>query len=226
MTGPPSERTTVPRSLERVLLAVARQEHDHVDAAWSSFVQEYSRLLLHVARSVTSNEDDAMDAYAFVLEQLRADECRRLREFAAQPRSKLSTWMVVVARRLCLDLYRHRYGRRRGDDSTEQLFVRRRLQDLIGAGIEPDELPAPRSGGAELAIRESELLAGLERALETIDARDRLLIRLRFDDELTAQEIARVLDLQSPFHVYRRINVVLTILRHALQRAGIRSAIP
>jgi len=107
------------RSLDRLLAAIAREEHEHAEAAWRAFVAEYSRLLIHVARSVTANHDDAMDAYAFVLEQLRVDQCRRLREFAADPRCKLSTWLVVVARRLCMDLYRHRYGRTRGEDPRE-----------------------------------------------------------------------------------------------------------
>lgn len=215
-----------PRSLQRLLSAVGRDDHDLADAAWKGFVAEYSRLLMHVARSVTQNHDDAMDAYAFVLEQLRADQCRRLREFAAEPRSKLSTWIVVVARRLCLDLYRHRYGRRRGDDPQEQRALRRRLQDLLGEAVEPNELPAPRSGRAELAIREAELLSGLEQALGTLAARDRLLVRLRFEDDLTAQEIARLTDFPSPHHVYRRINVVLAELRTVLRRRGFESAVP
>jgi RNA polymerase sigma factor (sigma-70 family) len=215
-----------PRSLDRLLTAVARKEQEHVDAAWRAFVSEYSRLLLHVTRSVTSTHDDAMDAYAFVLEQLRADQCRRLREFATEPRSKLSTWIVVVARRLSLDLYRHRYGRRRGNDGEDQRALRRRLQNLVGEAIEPNELPAPRSGRAELAIREAELVAELEQALNTLSPRDRLLIRLRFEDDHTAQEIARMIDFPSPHHVYRRINVVLAELREVLRRRGIESAVP
>lgn len=215
-----------PRSLDHLLSALAREEHDHVDAAWKAFVSDYSRLLIHVTRSVTSTHDDAMDAYVYVLEQLRADQCRRLREFAADPRSKLSTWIVVVARRLCLDLYRHRYGRQRGGETRDQRDMRRRLQDLIGDAVEPNDLPSPRSGRTELALREAELLARLEEAVSAVDARDRLLLRLRFEDDLTAQEIARLLQLPSPFHVYRRLNVVLANLRVALQRRGVESAMP
>jgi RNA polymerase sigma factor (sigma-70 family) len=215
-----------PRSLDRLLTAITREDHDRADAAWRNFVSEYSRLLIHVARSITPTHDDAMDAYAFVLEQLRAEECRRLREFAADPRSKLSTWLVVVTRRLCLDLYRHRYGRKRGDDPTEQRALRRRLQDLIGEPVEPNDLPAPSAGRAEATIREAELVSGLEHAMATLAPRDRLLIRLRFEDDLTAQEIARLIDFPSPHHVYRRINVLLADLREVLRRRGIESAVP
>jgi RNA polymerase sigma factor (sigma-70 family) len=217
---------TLPRSLDRLLSAQAHGGIGAVDAAWRTFIAEQTRLLLHVARSVSTNHDDAMDAYAFVLEQLRADDFRRLREFATDPRSKLSTWLVVVARRLCLDLYRRRYGRNRGRESTDGRMVRRRLQDLLTEHVDVCDLQPTHTGGAELAVREAELRVALDEALTTIEPRDRLLLRLRFDDDLSAQEIARLLDLPTPFHVYRRVNTLLAQLRRSLEQRGIVSPVP
>lgn len=225
-TPSPTPVTALPRSLDRLLFAHATQDTDGLDAAWRAFIAEHTRLLLHVARSVTSSHDDAMDAYAFVIEQLQADDFRRLREFAADPRSKLSTWLVVVARRLCLDLYRRRYGRIRGSDSSAQRVVRRRLQNLVGEDFAVHELPGNHNGGAELALRRSELQGALDQALATLDAHDQLLLRLRFDDDLSAQEIAKLLDFPSPFHVYRRVNALLGVLRRTLEQRGVESAVP
>ena len=218
--------TDLPRSLHRLLSACAHDGSDAVDAAWRAFVADQTRLLLHVARSVSANHDDAMDAYAFVLEQLQADDFRRLREFAGDPRCKLSTWLVVVARRLCLDLYRHRYGRNRGGDSHAQRNVRRQLQDLVAEGLElHDRHPAP-GACAEFALRESELHQVLDHVVTALEPRDQLLLRLRFDDGLAAQEIARLLDFPSPFHVYRRVNALLGQLRRALEERGVESPVP
>ena len=58
------------------------------------------------------------------------------------------------------------------------------------------------------------VLAGLE-------PRDRLLIRLRFDDELPISRIAQVLHLPTVFHVYRRLNQVLREIRTRLVARGI-----
>jgi RNA polymerase sigma factor (sigma-70 family) len=150
-----------------------------------------------------------------------------LREFAADPRSKLTTWLVVVARRLCLDLYRRRYGRNRGIESSVRRAVRRRLRDLVAEDLEFHDLPATHTGGgAELAVRQAELHLALDEALLTLLPQDRLLLRLRFDDDLSAHEIAGLLDYPSPFHVYRRVNVVLGQLRALLERRGIENAIP
>jgi len=222
----PTPVTALPRTLDRLLFAHATHDTDGLDAAWRAFIAEHTRLLLHVARSVTSSHDDAMDAYAFVIEQLQADDFRRLREFAADPRSKLSTWLVVVARRLCLDLYRRRYGRVRGSDSSAQRVVRRRLQNLVGEDFAVHELPANHNGGAELALRRSELQGALDQALAALDAHDQLLLRLRFDDDLSAQEIAKLLAFPSPFHVYRRVNALLGVLRRTLEQRGVESAVP
>jgi RNA polymerase sigma factor (sigma-70 family) len=218
--------TPLPRSLDRLLAVQAHAGIDAVDAAWRVFIAEHTRLLLHVARSVSTNHDDTMDAYTFVLEQLRADDFRRLREFAADPRSKLSTWLVVVARRLCLDLYRRRYGRNRGSESTNGRIVRRRLRDLLTEQLDVCDLQPTHTGGAELAVREAELRVALDEALTTVEPRDRLLLHLRFDDDLSAQEIARLLDFPSPFHVYRRVNALLAQLRRSLEQRGIVSAVP
>ena len=216
----------LPRSLSRLLSARADDGSDDVDAAWRAFVAEHTRLLLHVARSVSATHDDAMDAYTHVLEQLRENDCRRLREFASDPRCKLTTWLVVVARRLCLDTYRQRYGRRREAENGDQRAMRRRLQDLVAEEIDWHELIAVSGEGAELAVRQTELSEALKQALTRLAPRDQLLLQLRFTDDLTAQEIARLLDFASPFHVYRRVNALLAELRRMLTQRGVESSVP
>jgi len=88
------------------------------------------------------------------------------------------------------------------------------------------ELPATRMVGADLLMRQMELRNALDRALEEVGVSDRLLLRLRFDDELSAQEIARLLGFSSAFHVYRRVNALLARLRRSLEAQGIESAVP
>lgn len=198
------------------------------ERAWSSFLDAYSRLFLHVARAVARDHDDAMDAYTHVLEQLRSDDCARLRAYAADGRTKFSTWLVVVTRRLCLDHHRLRYGRAResqSDSASREQAFRRRLQDLAGEPIENTEVPAASPNGEDLT-RAAELSELLDAALKTLNGDDRLLLKLRFEDELSAQEIADLLHLATPFHVYRRIEAVVSAVRRELIRSGVESPIP
>jgi RNA polymerase sigma factor (sigma-70 family) len=152
---------------------------------------------LHVARQVGHDYDAAMDAYAHVLEQLRADDCHRLRAYAPDGRTKFTTWLVVVARRLCLDHHRHRYGRLRGNspEEAEVRAVRRRLQDLIAADLDVTPETA-RDTDQSLEARERDSM--LATVLDALPPKDRLLLKLRYEDDLSAREIAGLLGLPTP----------------------------
>jgi RNA polymerase sigma factor (sigma-70 family) len=200
------------------------------DSAWSDFVGTFSRLLLHVARSVAGDHDAAMDGYARILEALREDDCRRLRAYAADGRSEFTTWLVVVAQRICLDHRRQRYGRLRPGSGNpaaqrEEWAARRRLVDLLSADVDLSTL----SGGIadpEDRVRLADLYHALEAALALLEPRDRLLVKLRFEDGLSASELARSLGLATRFHVYRQLTRVLAELRAALERSGVRDPAP
>lgn len=207
-----------PQELARLLTA---PDPPTREAAWDAFVAAHSRLLLHTARSLNHDHDAAMDGYAYVLEALRSEDYRRLRAYAADGRSKFSTWLVVVARRLCLDFHRRRYGRARevGPDSRELRATRRRLVDLVGSELDPDLSPSATDPAIELHARDR--ATAIEGALRTLSARDRLLLALRFEDELSAREITHVMGFATPFHVYRRLNALLAELREALCKRGV-----
>lgn len=194
------------------------------EAAWSAFVEEHTRLLLHVARTVDGRNDGGMDAFAFVLGKLREDEFRRLRTWRNDGRSRLSTWLVVVARRLCLDFVRHRDGRTPAvpDPGVQVVgtLARRALAGRIANdGGDPDVLvdPAP---SAERALRVAELSRALDEAVATLTPDERQLLRLRFEDELTGRAIAVASRLPTPFHAFRRVNAVLERLRERLVERG------
>jgi len=169
-----------------------------------------------------------MDAYAHALEALREDGCRRLRAYVPEPKIKFSSWLVVVTRRLVLDHLRQRYGRSRSDDADrhQEHITRRRLEDLVAAEIDPDQLIGKSTGDADAGIRREQLKIALSRSLEELDPADRLLLALRFEDERPVREIARTLALPTVFHVYRRLGAILSQLRRALESRGVDTAEP
>ncbi len=207
----------VPAELTRLL---ATMQPDTADEAWVDFIGAYSRLLLHVSRSMAGSHDDVMDRYAYLLEQLRRDDCRRLRAFTADGQSKFTSWLIVVARRLCVDYNRGRYGR--ADPARDAQWQtaragRRRLQDLIGAELDVAVLPDADGQAPDDELIAREQREALARALTRLEPRDRLLLRFRFGEGLSASEIARVMGFPTQFHVYRRLEKVLGLLRRALE---------
>jgi RNA polymerase sigma factor (sigma-70 family) len=212
-------RRPIPPPLEHLLDAGDRTSRE---AAWAEFLEEYSRLILHVARSLGGSHDDAMDRYAHALDQLRRDDYRRLRGYAADGRGKFTTWLVLVVRRLCLDEVRRRYGRARGG-STEAHEARRRLADLVAADVDTDLLPAS-ARNPEQEAGHRELRGILTGAIAELEPADRLMLRLRFQDEVAVAEIARIFSFPNVFPVYRRLKWILAQLRTALQAAGVEDA--
>lgn len=213
-------KRALPSELSRLLDGA---DSDGREDAWPDFLSKYSRLILRTARSVTTDHDRAMDAYGFVLEELAKDDYRRLRAFEADGPGRFTTWLVIVARRLCLDHQRRRYGRVRNptNSPSEELKAKRRLVDLVAGEMDLSHIPDSRSENPELRLRRDELRSALDQALEALAPADQLLLRRRFEDELSVKEIARLMRLPTVFHVYRRLNHLLSDLRARLESSGI-----
>ena len=202
------------------------------DAAWQRVVDRHSRLILSTVRALSSDYDEAMDQYAFVLDALQRDDHRRLRTYAASRAGRFEAWLVVVTRRLCVDYQRQRYGRIR-ETATEpdpgrelRSKQRRRLLDLVTDELDVATTPDPSVEDPEAAVRRRELEEALEEAIRSLDPRDRLLLRLRFDDGHPARVIGEAMGFPSTFHVYRKLKKVLAGLRRRLQEAGISDPSP
>ena len=212
-----------PSELSRLLATTDETARPEV---WEAFVQKHSRLLMHVSSSLGDGYDATMDRYARVLEQLRSDDFRRLREYAARPQAKFTTWLVVVAQRICMDYHRGRYGRQRitgtpNAAQKEELTTRRRLADLVAVDLDLDALKDSTQPDAVSRIQQAELLEALGNAVGGLPNRDRLLLTLRFEDGAPVREIEETMGFPSEFHVYRQLKKVLAGLRHTLQSRGI-----
>lgn len=204
------------------LLAASDPEAQRV--AWERFLETYSGLLLRSAFHLGLSYDGGMDRYLFVLDRLRSGNFRRLRQFRATGTAKFSTWLVVVARRLCLDHGRRHYGRSRGIPNAANecaRALRRRLVDMATEQVEVTDLEDVSGRNPEAALEAGERVRALEAVLESLDDRSLLLLKLRFGNDLTAREISGLMGYPSQFHVYRELRALLDRVRFALLEAGI-----
>jgi RNA polymerase sigma factor (sigma-70 family) len=210
----------IPESLQ---LLIDAPDDASRDRAWSAFLSDFSRLLLHVARAMSGEHDVVMDRYLFVLDALKRDNFRRLKSYSKDGRGSFTTWLVAVTRRLCVDEHRHRYGRPQAKGGESRADQRSNLVNLLSSVDEVDSLESP-ADQPDCELEAAELSSVLEQALDSLDASDRLLVRLRFDDGLAVPEIARMLGEPSPFRVYRRLDRLLSTLRQKLARSGIEGS--
>jgi len=190
------------------------------DQAWAEFLDSHSKLLLFVARSFGGDYDAVMDRYACLLDHLSRDNFHRLRAFAEDGRSEFTTWLVVVAQRICLDHHRHRYGRVRSSPGSTGgaagRAARRSLADLVGAPVDVAALQDPLAHRADDRVCADETAAALNAALGALAPRDQMLLRFRFEDGLPMAEVARLLGHPTRFHTHRRLRQLLALLRAKL----------
>jgi RNA polymerase sigma factor (sigma-70 family) len=194
------------------------------DNAWAAFLGEYTKLLIHTARRAATDHDEAMEHYTFILDRLREDNCRRLRTFSEDGTGKFTTWLVVVARRLCVDNRRRLHGRPQQTKSDEQetpeQVARRNLADLLAGELDADSMPDERSPAPDQGVLNDEQRQILMEAIGHLEIPDQLLLTLRVVDGFLPEKIARMLNLPTRFHVYRRLKTVLATLRRSLEAKG------
>ncbi len=77
------------------------------EAAWHTFIDRYTGLIIHVLRRYLFDEDLVRDTYVDVLGNLHEG---RLSTY--QGRSCLATWLMLVSRNAATDRLRHEHGRR------------------------------------------------------------------------------------------------------------------
>jgi len=140
--------------------------------AFEEMVIAYQHRVFGVALRMLGNAAEAEEMAQEVF--LRAH--RALGDFRGE--AKLSTWLYTIASRLCLT----RLG------STERSLIRQGEESLL--------LLPQSTGGPDAALEQSELEAGLHRAIAELSDERRMVVVLRDLEGLSYEEIAAALDLE------------------------------
>ena len=104
-----------------VKLLLERLRSPDAETGWEEFLRQYSSLLYHSVRTFTRDEDEASDCFVHICEQLVRNGFRRLLQFKFEGTASFTTWLRVVARNLCYDWHRKKYGRLRPFKSVQHL---------------------------------------------------------------------------------------------------------
>ena len=101
------------------------------ELAWPAFLRDFSPFLMACARRLASDYDERMEIYLHVCTRLRAEGCRRLRQFRGRGergRCKFTTWLAAVVFNLGREWIRTHRGRRRYYRRVQQMS---RLDRLV-----------------------------------------------------------------------------------------------
>lgn len=148
---------------------------------------------------------------AVALERLLERQRLGLEEAIETLRARDATLDDEHLRALAARLPRRVTGRRLVDDAV--------LSTLPASGLAPDEQLA----AADAAHLATTIAAALRDIMATVPARDRLLLRMRYEQGMTVANISRALrEEQKP--LYRHLDRLLAGLRRALEDRGVSAA--
>jgi RNA polymerase sigma-70 factor (ECF subfamily) len=143
-------------------------------AAWETIVRQHWRKVFNVAYKFVGKHDEAEDlAQDIFLKIFKALD-------TFDRRANFQTWIISIARNLCIDHYRS---------------VRKERETIAREVDAGDLMPVSAEIGPEGALERSDLRALLQRALERLPVALRTAVVLRDLQELSYQEIADQLDL-------------------------------
>ena len=159
--------------------------------AWGDLYREYAPAIFRFCRRAMPTREDAEDATMEIFMKLR----EKLVQF--DPSRSFSAWLYKVAANHCWDLLRRRKARHDKDmEDVEEL---------------PLEAPEPNQLERLIEERSSE---EVRKALNTLGARARMALVMRYYSDMSYDEIADALGVRRPF-----VGVVLLRARHELRQA-------
>lgn len=142
--------------------------------AFVELVNEHQRYVYNLALRILRDENEALD----LAQETFVRAWSALPNFRGQ--SRFRTWLYRIATNLC-------YNR--------LPTLRRSLNELGEEIVEELSNPDPRSVNPAYKLEKQELREYLFQAVDNLDEKYRLLIALRYQDELSYDEIASTLNL-------------------------------
>ncbi|MGB7875779.1 MAG: sigma-70 family RNA polymerase sigma factor [Anaerolineales bacterium] len=142
--------------------------------AFAELVNEHQRYVYNLALRILRDENEALD----LAQETFVRAWSALPNFRGQ--SRFRTWLYRIATNLC-------YNR--------LPTLRRSLNELGEEIVEELSNPDPRSVNPAYKLEKQELREYLFQAVDNLDEKYRLLIALRYQDELSYDEIASTLNL-------------------------------
>jgi RNA polymerase sigma factor (sigma-70 family) len=167
--------------------------------AWDDLVRQYSNLVYHTIRKtltlhhVESRDEVIEEIYQEFFVALLKDDCKKLGQFRGDHGCTLASWLRVVASRLTID------------------FLRKTPAQTIEVS---EMLPSDEPDAADTMI-DLEKANALANAIESLSAREKLIIELSFQQSLPPEEIAGILKI-SVGAFYTQKSRVLAKLRASL----------
>jgi RNA polymerase sigma-70 factor (ECF subfamily) len=169
------------RQLLSRCLAGSRSASENLVRRFSNLVYQSIQYTL-ISKHVSYNQQDLEDLHNTVFLRLFDRKCKRLRQYQGKRGCSVTTWIRMIAVRTVLD-----HLKKKGVDAIASKKDRIPLEKL------PELKDGAKDILAEMETMDRNQL--LQVAIKTLPPRDRLFMKLHFDQGLSMPEIAEIMQL-------------------------------
>lgn len=183
--------------------------------AWDDLVERFKPTVRSAARSASANEDAAEDLAQSIWAELyglrvRKDGMPASKLAYYSGRGSLAGWLRAVVAQLAVDTYRKQSRLVQTEEDTELDRLARDAQDGNGQAIVAG-VPTPEESMSN-RFAQADLQQALSKAVQELEAEDRLLVKLYYFDNLRLREAGAVLGVHEAT-ASRRLTRIQTDLR-------------
>jgi len=156
--------------------------------ASETFVRRFSGLVYKsiqytlMAKDISFNKYDLEDLHNTIFLQLFKQRCKKIRQYQGRNGCSLASWIRMIAVRTVLD-----HLRKKGVDTM--VWEKKR--------ITLEEIPELKANGVEIdvQIEKAEQRQLLQEGMQRLPPRDRLFMKLHFEQGLAMVEVAKIMRL-------------------------------
>ena len=185
-------------------------------------IKPHLKLIESICLKRFNYSEDGHECYVHVLGKLMENNYARVNAF--QGRSTFKTYLVSITNRLAIDFYRHRYGKTSKKAADEQPVPKKNPLKIVPIkdqeSLSDKKLLEDDVIDNEVKETKNRLEALVKTHLSDLSPEDRLLLKMKYEDDFKVSEIAGILKLDQK-KTYRRINSILAAFRDKIMDEGI-----
>lgn len=184
-------------------------------------VKPFLKLIESICLKRFNYTEEGHECYVYVLGKLMENNYAVINAF--QGRSTFKTYLFSVTTRLAIDFYRHRYGKtskKSNPDQPDSKKNRLKTVSIIDAeNLSDDERLDETVINREDKEVKKRLEGILKSHLSDLSPEDRLLLKMKYEDNFKVSEIAELLKLDQK-KTYRKINRILSDFKEEFLKKG------
>ena len=185
-------------------------------------INPHLKLIESICLKRFNHSEEGHECYVYVLDKLMENNYARVKAF--QGRSTFKTYLVSITTRLAIDFYRLRYGKtsKKADDDLPTpkknplKIVPLKDQENVSDDKSLEEIVVDK----EVNDTQQRLKALVRSHLADLSPEDRLLLKMKYEDDFKVSEIAKILK-QDQKRTYRKIHALLAAFRERISKEGI-----